>query len=256
MIKFLLFLSKTPEVSRAAFESHVETVYLPKLRQACAQARFTRWNLLKPDGTVRVDHIKDVPPPPGYDGFIEGFPTKDGDLAGLADALKSLAAAGDDAGPIDQTQSTLIVVENHRSDPRELRASAGAPDDGSMVKQVVNIGKRPGMSRDDFVEYYETRHVPLAVGLVASFAKYERNFVRHDLTRQLAVGPIGMFTDRFDVMTVLWFRDAAGQKALEADMADPNIGPRIAADEQNVFDRSAIQLFLVQEHVLEADPPA
>jgi len=38
-----------------------------------------------------------------------------------------------------------------------------------MFKVIALLSKKPGLSRDDFIEYYETKHVPLARKLSRKF---------------------------------------------------------------------------------------
>ena len=252
MADFLLLLHKAAGVSDGKFSEFVTGQYVRELAGAVPGARFDRLNVVEPGGTVQVEHIKDVPPSPTYDGILEGHVERDEDLAGLAEGLRKMAASSA-GGAVDQGRNVLVVVENHRSQSHELGASAGAPDDGSMIKQVVFLRKKDGMSRQDFIDYYETRHAKLAVELVPSFARYERDFVDHEKTRSLGVGASDPILQRFDVMTTLWFRDRDGQRILVEKMADPKIAKLIASDEENLFDRTAIQMFLVEEHVLTGE---
>ena len=51
----------------------------------------------------------------------------------------------------------------------------------------------------------------------------------------------------FDVLTELWFDDQAAFDAAMAAFAEPGNAARIAADEENVFDRSCTMFFLATE---------
>ena len=46
-----------------------------------------------------------------------------------------------------------------------------------MFKVIALLSKKPGLSRDDFIEYYETKHVPLARKLFPKIQKYKRSFL-------------------------------------------------------------------------------
>ncbi|MHB8530215.1 MAG: EthD family reductase, partial [Caulobacteraceae bacterium] len=46
-----------------------------------------------------------------------------------------------------------------------------------MIKVVALLRKKDGMSRDDFVSYYEDRHAPLAQKLAGMGHDYRLNYV-------------------------------------------------------------------------------
>lgn len=50
-----------------------------------------------------------------------------------------------------------------------------------MVRIIITIKKRKGISRDAFIQYYETQYVPLAAQLLpGSKSLYRRNFIVWD----------------------------------------------------------------------------
>lgn len=73
------------------------------------------------------------------------------------------------------------------------------------MKTIVLFSRRPDLSRDAFRDYYETKHVPLAVWYL-HFAKYVRNHL------------IAPSDTEFDVMSEFWLADpdAAGGLATSA----------------------------------------
>jgi hypothetical protein len=74
------------------------------------------------------------------------------------------------------------------------------------VKTIVLSQRRPDLTRDAFRDYYETRHVPLAIRHVP-FTKYVRNHL---------VAPSNA---EFDVVSELWPADPAAATALETSPA-------------------------------------
>ena len=51
-----------------------------------------------------------------------------------------------------------------------------------MVKLIFLFRRKSGTTFQQFREYYEHNHVPLAVRLLPYFKSYKRNYIRHDRT--------------------------------------------------------------------------
>lgn len=111
-----------------------------------------------------------------------------------------------------------------------------------MYKCIALLRRKAGLSRDELIHYYETRHAPLIKSLLPEIRDYRRNFVD-----AAAYGRFGEAPE-FDVVTELWFDDRASYEAFIARCAEPEVARKIAEDEENVFDRSATRLFVVEEH--------
>lgn len=112
-----------------------------------------------------------------------------------------------------------------------------------MIKCIALLRAKPGLSAAELAEYYETRHAPLIRSLLPMIVEYRRNFVNLDGAFLFpGAAPID-----FDVVTEMWFADRAGYDAFLARSADPEVASAIAQDEENVFDRSATRMFLVDE---------
>ena len=110
-----------------------------------------------------------------------------------------------------------------------------------MVKWVFMLKRKPGMSRAEFIKYYESHHRLLGEKYVPNAVRYVRRYL------EPVPGPWSKPADEFDVLTELWF---AGQR--EADKAmkllsEPAIHEEIAQDEAHLFDRSRSQMYIVTE---------
>jgi len=121
-----------------------------------------------------------------------------------------------------------------------------------MIKVLAFLKSRPGMSRDDFIRYYETRHAPLILSIAPQVRDYRRNFL---LTEGAILAP-GAAAPDFDVVTELWFADRAAFAAAMSAFTDPVNAQRIAADEENLFDRSRTRFFVVEERSSAINPGA
>jgi uncharacterized protein (TIGR02118 family) len=112
-----------------------------------------------------------------------------------------------------------------------------------MLKTIALLKKKPGLSKADFIAYYETRHSVLIRQLLPGIVGYRRNFL--DLEGAF-VFPGAQPLD-FDVVTELWFESAEAYAAAMARAAEPDIARQIAQDEENLFDRAATRMFVVEE---------
>lgn len=106
--------------------------------------------------------------------------------------------------------------------------------------------KRPGISREEFIAYYEDRHVPL-VGRLAGFPMaYRRNFTRFgdEMSRN---------DDRidFDVVTELVFASREDMQAWRGRLLGTDGGQTLAEDEARFLDRSSTRMILV---AMQGDP--
>ena len=114
-----------------------------------------------------------------------------------------------------------------------------------MFKCIALLKRKPSLSRGEFIDYYENKHSVLIKSLLPDILGYRRNFLDLDGT---FVSP-GAAPIDFDVITELWFADRAGYDRFLAKAAEPETARRIAEDEENVFDRSATRMFVVEERM-------
>jgi len=114
-----------------------------------------------------------------------------------------------------------------------------------MLKVVVLLKRKPGMSREDFVRYYESRHAVLATELVPGLLEYRRTYVSGDHPAFGAAPD----SPEFDVITTLVFADLAAYEHAFHTLQRPEIARRIAEDEEQLFDRRCIRSYLAEEYV-------
>lgn len=112
-----------------------------------------------------------------------------------------------------------------------------------MIKTIAFLRRKAGLSREAFIHYYETQHAPLILSIAPQICDYRRNF----LVREGAILAAGAAWPDFDVVTELWYPDEAAFAAAMAALTDPVNARRIAADEENVFDRAYTRFFTVEE---------
>ena len=109
------------------------------------------------------------------------------------------------------------------------------------VTVITLLKRREGMSKAEFIAYYEEHHRRIGEQVLAGFAtRYVRRFL-HPMDG--ADQPCDA-----DVVMEIDFPDAATRDACFTALADPATAAMIAEDEEHLFDRSRIRSFTVEEH--------
>lgn len=120
-------------------------------------------------------------------------------------------------------------------------------------KVIALLEKRADLTREGFIDYYETRHAPLILASFPSIVAYCRNYA--DFTDAFAsvAAPFD-----FDVVTEIHFADRAGYDDMLARHALPQVAEAIAADEANFLDRARTRMFVVKprESAIAREPHA
>ncbi|SHN39784.1 EthD domain-containing protein [Cryptosporangium aurantiacum] len=112
-----------------------------------------------------------------------------------------------------------------------------------MIKVLLFVKRKDGLSREEFRARYESGHVPLAIAELEHLRRYARNFVR----------PVkGLPEPGFDVVTEFWFEDWEAWKATSA-YALGETGRTLAEDEAVFMDRASMRFVVVDEHVSDVD---
>jgi len=113
-----------------------------------------------------------------------------------------------------------------------------------MIKVVVLLKKKSGMTDEDFVKYYESTHSKLGERVLPTAERYFRRYLTPYPTPQPEQGQ----ESEYDAITEIWYQDRATFEASMTSLTEPVIAKEIAEDEENLFDRSKIRIFTVEEH--------
>jgi hypothetical protein len=115
------------------------------------------------------------------------------------------------------------------------------------VTLITLLKRREGMTKADFITYYETHHCKIGERVLGGYAiRYVRRFLH-------PVDGVDAREDA-DVVMEIDFPDQATADACFAAMADPAIAAEIAEDEAQLFDRSRIRTFSVDERSSKMPP--
>lgn len=112
-----------------------------------------------------------------------------------------------------------------------------------MIKLVGLLKKKPGLSQDAFIDYYENHHAPLACRLLPMGHDYRRSYVKKMRVNGREVDD----AFDYDVVAELWFETEAAYRAFADAMSSPEIFSQIVADEEKFLDRSANKILIVDE---------
>ena len=119
-----------------------------------------------------------------------------------------------------------------------------------MIKVVTLLTRKPGMSREAFIEHYETHHRKIGEKYLSGFAvKYQRRYLQSVGFREQEGDALP-----FDVLMEIWYPDQDTLDAALAVLSTDEAQAEIIADEERLFDRDLIRSYTVEEY--ESEMPA
>jgi len=105
------------------------------------------------------------------------------------------------------------------------------------------LAKRDEISMQEFIDYYENKHIPLILTLAPSPLVYKRRYLKRN--EELTGG--GNMVD-YDVMTELGFADEESFAAWMGKILEPGIAEQVAEDEARFLERSRTRAYVVREY--------
>ena len=116
-----------------------------------------------------------------------------------------------------------------------------------MIKVVTLLTRKPGMSREAFIEHYETHHRKIGEKYLSGFAtKYQRRYMRSaGFREQDGDAP------PFDVLMEIWYPDQDALNGALAVLSTEEAQAEIEADEERLFERRLIRSYTVEEYESE-----
>lgn len=116
-----------------------------------------------------------------------------------------------------------------------------------MIKMIVFLKRKAGMSAQEFRDRYESGHAMLAKKLFGDiFAAYARNYVT-ELVLTPTVEGGGATAFDYDVFAEVEFDSRAGFEEWVRRCGEPAIQTLLVQDEHTLFDRDSILTFLCDE---------
>ena len=116
-----------------------------------------------------------------------------------------------------------------------------------MLKVMMLLKRKPGLSMEEFIEHYERVHVPLAEQNAARLTHYARHYL-HPAPDILAGGE--PLEPEYDVITEIWYESTdAFKEQGDAMRGYPERIAAIIADEEQLFDRAKSRTVFVEDRV-------
>ena len=118
-----------------------------------------------------------------------------------------------------------------------------------MIKVIMPMKRRPGMTIAAFREYYETRHRLIGEKYLTGYAaKYMRRFTNPTVDRD------GELRDpEYDVFLEIWYPDTETMQACSAKLSAPEAQREIREDEEKLFDMRYMRSYLIEECVSDLE---
>ncbi|MDH6291283.1 formaldehyde-activating enzyme involved in methanogenesis [Rhodococcus opacus] len=114
---------------------------------------------------------------------------------------------------------------------------------------MILLERRPGLSMEEFVGYYDTHHASLGVRFAPNMLHYSRNGLRP--VADVLEG--GLREPEYDVITEVHFESREAFEENGGPMQNPAALAALIADEERLFDRDKKSRVIVQDH--ESDLP-
>jgi hypothetical protein len=116
-----------------------------------------------------------------------------------------------------------------------------------MIKIIAMIPRKQGITREQFKEYYESRHVPLILSYFPQIDKYIRNYATKDENFHYE-GRHKQPGVPYDAVTEIWLKDqAAYDDMMKMFLQDPKKLEGLVEDEKNFIDISRSVEYLAYE---------
>ncbi|HTJ64199.1 MAG TPA: EthD domain-containing protein [Alphaproteobacteria bacterium] len=238
MFKAVALITRRPDMSREQFleyyaNNHVKLVWRVFPWTADYRRNFIdlSQSILAPGiATPDFDSITEMwfHDRSGYDRMLNAHAEP-----GLDQTMKA-----DEGRFMDRTKTRFFIADEYGA------TDAGSAENAPGFKVMALLGKKPGLSKGEFVDYYENHHVPLIRGMFDGIVEYRRSYIDLDG----AIMADGVAAPDFDVVTELWFKDRSGYEAMLKGPDDPAVSKRVADDEEHFLDRSKTRFFVVDEH--------
>jgi hypothetical protein len=112
-----------------------------------------------------------------------------------------------------------------------------------MFKVIAYVTRKPGISREEFKQGYESMLVPHMRKTFPQIVKYQRNYV----DPSVAIIVPGATLPPFDSITGIWYRSRADFDSMMGAFSDPKVFAVVDAIEEKFLDRSKTCVVMVEE---------
>lgn len=255
MIKLVALLKARAGMDRDAFIERYETGHAPLIERLLPLHSFYGRNYIRPPAGARLDHAG---APTWFDVLTM---LRYDDAAQLAELGRRIAQEGigaaiaeDERAFLDRERSLMMTMDEVETPRERLQPPPPGHVGPPRVKQIALLKRKQGMTAEAFREYYEQQHAGLAMKLLARngkpvFAGYARNYPLRDGQSSLPDCNDSPSSFGYDVISEFWFWTRADFDYLVSLHSESAIGAAMDQDEEQLFDRSAMRVFEVDERV-------
>lgn len=253
MFKQVCLLTRRPGMSMDEFKDYYENVHAPLLATMMPQARRYVRRFVQPEGNPMSGTVPAIP----FDCLMELWWDSRAEfescMASLGegdsfqkiyeDEEKIFASHDNPVFSVEEIESQMRGFED-RPALNGLRQCNG--EDG-ILKLVFLLKRKPGMSVEEYRDYYQKRHRVLGEKAMAKALRYVRRHVvpeKNPITGEAIELP-------FDTVMEIWWSSRAEWDAVQAEIVESGLGQEIYEDEENLFASHDNPVFTVEE----ADSP-
>jgi hypothetical protein len=258
MIKQIVLLAARPAMPRDAFIKGYEEVHAPLVVRRAPYLKGYRRSYLIPGSMVTLAHIEETAAAPDFDAVTELW-HEDWDRLrqferAFAENASNAAMTEDAAQLFEPSKIRSSVAEEYMTSSQVLAARPSGHRGPPAVMMLAMPRKKPGMSREAFIDYYENHHALLPQKYLVRngrclFAAYRRSYPLPRNPSQPAAADRPLTDTGLDVMTEISFWTEADYRTFQDICSDPKIASILAEDEERLVDRSALMMFLAQSHI-------
>jgi uncharacterized protein (TIGR02118 family) len=116
-------------------------------------------------------------------------------------------------------------------------------------KILLLMKRKPGMSMEEFKDYYENRHVPLAMKYPSAATRYMRRYLQPQPHAESGTNE----ELPYDVVSELWFDDEQAWKETVEYLSTTVMSDEVVNDEMNLFHRPTMRIATVEECETDMD---
>lgn len=262
MTKMIFLLTAKPGLSRDAFIERYESKHAPLAMELIPFMSEYRRTFLPDEGMLAVSHVGDAAQRPQFDVVTELWFKDQAALDAMFELMARSNAgaqiAEDELAQFDRRKMIMMAAEEYIT-PAERLMPAPSPDAVPAVKMVCFMRRRPGMTREEFITYYETGHAELAMKILTDeqgrcvFGQYRRSFPVPGSVTQFGEEGAPPYAWDFDVMTEIWYWTQEDYARFHECTLMPQVARALSEDEAKLFAMSSTTMFIGDERVTTPD---
>jgi len=225
MIKTIALINRKEGISREEFARHYEEVHAPlALKYLKSIRHYARNHIVSAlvEAKLPFDCVSQF----WFETIEDAMKVQEFSQSEEGQVLRD-----DEVTFLDNDKTLSFLVDERSSGLEETFVPS------ETVKAIAIIKKKPGLTREEFIDHYESSHAPLIMKHSTGLFSYIRNYTV----------PMGD-EPQFDSLTEMWFKDKASyDETMSFRLSDA--GNVIADDEATFIDMTNIGFYLVSEHV-------